>query len=132
LTTVDPYIASLSDIHHLRPGTDNGDPTVRALTAETRHLIVRMKIAMAWSRENLTDDMEPKAGAAFYRIDAFICSLVDRHHLSARPGESDISLTLRALGTEFGAIGSRAQTVLKATGTATADQTRRPGTQPLP
>jgi len=132
LTTVDPFIASLSHIHSLRPDADNGDLTVRALTAETRHLMVRMEIAIAWGRENLTDDMEPKAGAAFYRIDAFIRSLVDSHHLSALPGESDISLTLRALGTEFGAIGNRAQAVVKAIGTATADRTLRSGTQPLP
>ena len=125
--------ASLSAIYRLSPDTEttNGeydsDPTNRALTAETRDLMVRMTNAIAWGNKNLDSDIQPKAGAAFYRIDSYIRSLLDRYHLSASPGESDLSLTLRALATEFGHIAYRAKAVVQATANTAADTSHTPG-----
>ena len=96
------------------------------MIAETQRLLARMKIAIAWGNENLDSDMQPKTGAAFYRIDTFIRSLMDSHHLSARPGESDLSLTLRALATEFGQIAQRAKAVTQATEKTAADPNPHP------
>lgn len=91
-----------------------------------------MMTAITWSRENLDPAMQPTASVAGYHVDTFIHSLVDRHHLSAHPGESDLSLTLRALGTEFGQIAHHAKAIARATEKTAADQNPNPGSQPRP
>ncbi|NUP48484.1 MAG: hypothetical protein HOW97_14420 [Catenulispora sp.] len=122
----DPYIQSLARRHHLHPAAGPGsaadDLAVRALTAEMRHLAVRVKIAGTWTVENFTPGGAPKAGAE-YRPDAYIRSLLDRHRLADRPGESASALTRRAM---LGDIKTRSHAAQAAT------SRRLRGPQPRP